>query len=55
MECDCQLCEIIGDRYLHEIEITATNETLEERINKLQRIKRQQRQFMSTKKVLRKF
>ena len=45
MECDCQICEVAGERYLHEIEVTETKESLETRINKCQRIKRQQRQF----------
>ena len=45
MECDCQICEVAGERYLHEIEVTETKETLETRINRCQRIKRQQRHF----------
>ena len=45
MECDCQICEVAGVRYLHEIDVIETKESLETRINKCQRIKRQQRQF----------
>ena len=51
MECDCKICKVLGIRNLQDIETGPIKGTLEQRVNKCAKIKKQQKQNYTEKNV----
>ena len=51
MECNCKICWVLGIQNLQDIETGPIKGTLEERVNKCARIKKQQKQNYTEKNV----